>query len=351
MAKEQRVLLINAEETRSRFDFKGIIDDEPLELEVIYTVLKHGGIKVKIYDFLRCGDVSLEDEIKKFKPTITYVNGVVKQVPFMMEYNERVKNISKKIKTIIGGVYAEHNYEKLYSDNLDYVCRSYDPNVILKIAEYESGKKISLNKLNGLCFRKDNKWQVNKIEPFDINNLPLTDRTYFYDHIDEFRYLELTKIAQVRTSYSCPYKCKFCYRTSLNCGKYVAKDIEKVVKPLMEGKADACIGARPFKDMPLSKSFANGIMNFLTLVFYGCNVRDSQGGLRAFTAETASQIDIVSSGYGVSSEFIKEISDKNFRLEEVTITTIYTPETQSKGTDAIVGLKILFKMVLDLFRI
>ena len=93
MAKEQRVLLINAEETRSRFDFKGIIDDEPLELEVIYTVLKQGGIKVKIYDFLRCGDVSLEEEIKKFKPTITYVNGVVKQVPFMMEYNERVKNI------------------------------------------------------------------------------------------------------------------------------------------------------------------------------------------------------------------------------------------------------------------
>ena len=119
----------------------------------------------------------------------------------------------------------------------------------------------------------------------------------------------------------------------------------------MEGKADACIGARPFKDMPLSKSFANWVMNFLTLVFYGCNVRDSQGGLRAFTAETASQIDIVSSGYGVSSEFIKEISDKNFRLEEVTITTIYTPETQNKGTDAIVGLKILFKMVLDLFRI
>lgn len=134
-------------------------------------------------------------------------------------------------------------------------------------------------------------------------------------------------------------------------GQHEIKDIEKVVKPLMEGKADACIGARPFKDMPLSKSFANGIMNFLTLVFYGCNVRDSQGGLRAFTAETASQIDIVSSGYGVSSEFIKEISDKNFRLEEVTITTIYTPETQSKGTDAIVGLKILFKMVLDLFRI
>ena len=91
-------------------------------------------------------------------------------------------------------------------------------------------------------------------------------------------------------------------------------------------------------------------MNFLTLVFYGCNVQDSQGGLRAFTANTASQINVVSSGYGVSSEFIKEISDHGLKLAEVTITTIYTPETQSKGTDAIVGLKILFKMILDLFR-
>lgn len=133
-------------------------------------------------------------------------------------------------------------------------------------------------------------------------------------------------------------------------GQHEIQDIAKVVKPLQDGKADACIGARPLKDMPLSKSFANGVMNFLTLVFYGCNVQDSQSGLRGFTADTASQIDVVSSGYGVSSEFIKEISDKKFRLSEVTITTIYTPETQSKGTDAIVGLKILFKMVLDLFR-
>ena len=62
-------------------------------------------------------------------------------------------------------------------------------------------------------------------------------------------------------------------------------------------------------------------------------------------------INIVSRGYGVSSEFIKEISDKNLRLTEVTITTIYTPETQNKGTDAIVGLRILTKMIIDLFRI
>ena len=134
-------------------------------------------------------------------------------------------------------------------------------------------------------------------------------------------------------------------------GQHEIKDIPKVCKPLQDGEADVVIGARPFEDMPISKSFANIIMNSLTLLFYGKNVKDSQSGLRAFTSHAADVINIVSRGYGVSSEFIKEISDKNLRLSEVTITTIYTPETQNKGTDAIVGLKILTKMVLDLFRI
>ena len=134
-------------------------------------------------------------------------------------------------------------------------------------------------------------------------------------------------------------------------GQHEIEDIPKVCKPLQDGEADVVIGARPFEDMPISKSFANIIMNALTLIFYGRKVKDSQSGLRAFTAHAADVINIVSRGYGVSSEFIKEISDKKLRLAEVTITTIYTPETQNKGTDAIVGLKILTKMVLDLFRI
>ena len=133
-------------------------------------------------------------------------------------------------------------------------------------------------------------------------------------------------------------------------GQHAIEDISKVIQPLLNGEADAVIGSRPFEDMPLSKSFANIVMNFLTLIFYRRKVKDSQSGLRVFTKDAANKINVVSSGYGVSSEFIKEITDNNLRLSEVTITTIYTPETQSKGTDAIVGLKILFKMIIDLFR-
>lgn len=134
-------------------------------------------------------------------------------------------------------------------------------------------------------------------------------------------------------------------------GQHEVDDIAKVCKPLKEGKSEVVIGARPFSDMPITKNFANTVMNLLTLIFYQVNVKDSQSGLRAFTIDAANKINIVSEGYGVSSEFIREIKDNNLKLEEVTITTIYTDDTQHKGTNAMVGFKIMCKMFLDLFRL
>jgi len=133
-------------------------------------------------------------------------------------------------------------------------------------------------------------------------------------------------------------------------GQHAIEDIPKVCKPLQIGEAEVVIGARPFEDMPISKRFANNIMNLLTRVFYRVNVKDSQSGLRAYKSSAVYKLNIRSDGYGALSEVTKEIKRNNFKLKEVPIATIYTPETQAKGTNALVGLKILLKMILDLFR-
>ena len=130
-------------------------------------------------------------------------------------------------------------------------------------------------------------------------------------------------------------------------GQHAIEDIDKVCEPLIKGEADAVIGVRPFKDMPFSKSFANNIMNFLTRIFYRVNVSDSQTGFRAFTIDTLNKVDIRARGYIIASEFLRQFKENNIKLKEVTITTIYTPETQAKGTNAIVGLKIMFRMIKE----
>ena len=132
-------------------------------------------------------------------------------------------------------------------------------------------------------------------------------------------------------------------------GQHSADDLDEVIKPLVTGEAQAVIGVRPFEDMPKSRSIANSIMNLLTRIFYRVDVSDSQTGFRAITADALDKISINATGYLISSEFIREINDNDIPFAEVPIQTIYTPETQAKGTNVTVALKILFQMIKHQF--
>ena len=132
-------------------------------------------------------------------------------------------------------------------------------------------------------------------------------------------------------------------------GQHSADDLDEVIKPLVTGDAQAVIGVRPLEDMPRSRNYANAIMNLLTRIFYRVDVSDSQTGFRAITREALDKISINATGYLISSEFIREINDNNIPFAEVPIETIYTPETQAKGTNVSVAIKILLQMIRHQF--
>ena len=132
-------------------------------------------------------------------------------------------------------------------------------------------------------------------------------------------------------------------------GQHSADDLDAVIKPLVVGDAQAVIGVRPLEDMPRSRNYANAIMNLLTKIFYRVDVSDSQTGFRAITREALNKITINATGYLISSEFIREIYDNNIPFAEVPIKTIYTPETQAKGTNTTAAIKILLQMIKHQF--
>ena len=132
-------------------------------------------------------------------------------------------------------------------------------------------------------------------------------------------------------------------------GQHSVDDLDNVLEPLITDKAQAVIGVRPLKDMPLSRNIANAIMNLLTRIFYKVDVSDSQTGFRAITREALDKIEINARGYLISSEFIREVNDNNIPFAEVPIETIYTPETQKKGTNVKVAFKILIQMIKHQF--
>ena len=132
-------------------------------------------------------------------------------------------------------------------------------------------------------------------------------------------------------------------------GQHSADDLDNVIRPLVTGEAQAVIGVRPLKDMPFSRNFANSVMNLLTRIFYKVNVSDSQTGFRAITKDALKKININARGYLISSEFIREVNDNNIPFAEVPIQTIYTPETQAKGTNVKEAFKILIQMIKHQF--
>ena len=133
-------------------------------------------------------------------------------------------------------------------------------------------------------------------------------------------------------------------------GQHSADDLDNVIRPLVVGEAQAVIGVRPLEDMPRSRNYANSIMNFLTKIFYRVDVSDSQTGFRAITRDALDKITINATGYLISSEFIREIHDNEISFAEVPIETIYTPETQAKGTNVVEALKILIQMIRHQLR-
>lgn len=133
-------------------------------------------------------------------------------------------------------------------------------------------------------------------------------------------------------------------------GQHDPQDILNVSKPIINGDADVVVGKRNFREMPLSKKLGNQIMNLITLIFYGIKVNDSQSGLRAFNRKAAESIMINARDYGVSSEIVGEVKRHNLKFKEVTIKTIYTEYSMTKGTNLAEGLKILTKLIMNIFR-
>ena len=208
-----------------------LINSEPLELEYLHTISMQHGWEDIIYDGFNTKK-SIREVITTFCPDVVSITGYITQEKLMLKYAKTAKAINPEIITVIGGVHAQLNCERLYSSDVDFVFRSEDVNAFGDLLSYFAGNGLDLSAVNGLCYRENGVWQENKLLPFDINNLPIPDRAFFYENKSWFRYLDMPGVATIKTAISCPYHCSFCYCTRLGGGRYSVRDLDKVMEEL-----------------------------------------------------------------------------------------------------------------------
>lgn len=129
-------------------------------------------------------------------------------------------------------------------------------------------------------------------------------------------------------------------------------DIMTVLQPLIRKQADMVIGSR-LRDrkgnMPWYRQIGIWGMNVITYSLFWVWTTDSQSGLRGFSKNAISKMEIKSQKMEVSSEFFNEVQRHNLKLVEVPIRSIYTTYSLTKGQKNINAFLILGRLLYRRF--
>lgn len=128
-------------------------------------------------------------------------------------------------------------------------------------------------------------------------------------------------------------------------------DLTKLIKPIINGKADFVIGSRLLKNskMPMDRKLLNLVANFINYCLWSIWITDSQSGLRALSKKALENIEIKMNKMEVASEFFKEIKKYNLNVKEIPIKAIYTNYSKAKGQKNTNAVNILVKLLLYRF--
>ena len=116
-------------------------------------------------------------------------------------------------------------------------------------------------------------------------------------------------------------------------GQHKISEIDSVLKPISENKADVVIGSRflgSTKDLPKYRKIGIKAITGLTNTLTGGNITDAQSGFRAYSKKVLNEISPTESGMGISTEILIKSSKKQMRISEIPITISYDGNTHSQ---------------------
>ena len=135
-------------------------------------------------------------------------------------------------------------------------------------------------------------------------------------------------------------------------GQHDPSDISKLIKPILEKKADLVIGSR-FKKrqkVPFDRLIINWFANFATFILFGVFSTDSQSGLRAFSKNAIKRIDFKADRMEFSSEILLEAKRNHLKVQEIPTRAIYTSYSRAKGQKNTNAIPVFSRYLVRLLR-
>lgn len=220
-----KVLLIRPRPHKETIGLQNVMICEPLELEYISSNIEPLGHKVEIIDMI-LEKKSITYFLKKYKPDVVGITGYIAHVNIIKNYAKEIKEYNKNIKVLVGGVHAEVNPEDFESKNIDYIIRANGIKTFINILEKLENKK----KTNNIdCVYNKKKKEVKKETTF---NYLFPDRSKVDRYRKYYYYMFHRNCSLMKTSFGCPYQCKFCFCRQITDGAYFTRDLNNIIEEL-----------------------------------------------------------------------------------------------------------------------
>jgi glycosyltransferase involved in cell wall biosynthesis len=115
--------------------------------------------------------------------------------------------------------------------------------------------------------------------------------------------------------------------------EYHPGDIPAVIKPILEGQADAVVGTRfgsgSHRVLYFWHRMGNGGLTLMSNMFTNLNLTDMEVGYKAFTARTLRNMYLTNPRFGIEPEIVARLAQMGARVYEVPIS--YHGRTYAEG--------------------
>jgi glycosyltransferase involved in cell wall biosynthesis len=135
-----------------------------------------------------------------------------------------------------------------------------------------------------------------------------------------------------------------------------AKDIPKIIKPILSNEADIVIGSRFLEKNNNVKAYRKFGIRFITRLvsaFSGNNIADAESGLRGYSIDSLKQLIpmLETEGMGMSAEILLKASVSKLKIVEVPRKEMYPENVQTSSQNPLKhGLSVIltiFKLVIE----
>ena len=145
----------------------------------------------------------------------------------MLEYSKIAKSVNQNIKTVVGGVYIEKFPEEAGDETIDYRVVRNATRTFPALIEHLKGNGEKPNGVLGI----GDELKTETLPAFDFY-YPMPRRELTAHYQDDYFYVFHDKVALMKTSFGCPYKCDFCYCREITDNNYHVRPMEDVLDEL-----------------------------------------------------------------------------------------------------------------------